>query len=335
MNQHENGDRGIHRVREQSKRDKFFMIPNCVVTWPGMTRSAYHLYSWYKMFIGEDSTRQCWTSLTTISELLGMDRHTVITARDKLIEIGLITVSEERSISGRLEKVVDIVDIWAQNAKWVPPSRDADTPKVMYDCCSGEIPLDRHTVEKFHGGVENLHGTVEEIRGTVCEPALYKDPGITTGQEGKTVKLQTPVKPVACGVTPQQDGFAFSGEKKTVQPESYALGVAKRVADVLIKKNIVSMSNISLTKWSEDVRKFMMKNEYTREDIDPVLDWWIENIDERFTPNVVACKSFVDKFDALRIGMRRSKVPEKTNGHSDDDMMARVLERRRQKSEQK
>ncbi len=93
----------IKFARQPQEDYRFAMIPYDVITMEGITPPAMKLYVWYKMICGESEEGRCWQSLTVIAKGSGMNRSTIIRARKKLEELGLIVV--ERASEDRMARL--------------------------------------------------------------------------------------------------------------------------------------------------------------------------------------------------------------------------------------
>lgn len=140
---------------------------------------------------------------------------------------------------------------------------------------------------------------------TKWETSAIVNNELLVNNEGSEMTL----KAAASGARPAPDEGFVIDDKIKPRETSYTYRTAQRILTVLATHRGVKPSTVNLYKWAEDLRKFMIRHEITREEIDPVLDWWEQNIDDTYTPQVFAVKSFVDKFERLR--HRSRQIPQK------------------------
>lgn len=95
---------------ETEERDYFTTIPNMLFDLP-LTHTAFKLYCWYRKVCGNRTDDgACWMSLDTVTKRCRMDRRTVISAREQLLEHDLIKMTHERNCDGSTRVVVTLND---------------------------------------------------------------------------------------------------------------------------------------------------------------------------------------------------------------------------------
>lgn len=145
--------------------------------------------------------------------------------------------------------------------------------------------------------------------------AIVSNEDLITNRGKETIRRRSPQVCV-----PPSDGFILTKEDEPKKP-SYSMLTAQRLYDALVKKRKISAPP-NLNLWAKEIRQFLIDAEYTREDVDPVLDWWIEHSEEDYVPTVLAAKSFINKFDMIVSRMRQSNGSVRNSNGSTPIQMA-------------
>ena len=265
-----------HEVRDESAHKDFTIIPNTVILWPGMTHSALRLYLWYKMVCGEKPGGRCWTSLNTVADGCAMSRHTVIAARKKLTELGLVDVSRSKTSAGNSKITVTIKNVWGKEVSW----------RQVNGSAKQALAVQGSSAKQTLTPVQSAH-SASAIRALELDLLNYSKVNKTSPLAGDS-----------------EIGFALDGEKKHQPDEADKL--AKKLYQGLHRYDLV-LRWPNMGAWGTVIRKFLKETTCTVEKFSSVLDWYVEHIRDEFVPQAYSAKSFVEKFEKIVAAKNRSQ----------------------------
>jgi predicted transcriptional regulator len=100
----------------------FTMTPNIIFDM-GLSAYAQCLYLQLNRAQGQDKEK-CWPSVEYLAKQCCVSEHTIIKAKQELIERGLITVENHRSSKGGFPyHVYHVADIWDENESYYSGNR--------------------------------------------------------------------------------------------------------------------------------------------------------------------------------------------------------------------
>ncbi len=226
----------------------------------------------------------------------------------ELKEFGYIVVEAIRSESGKILK-------WETNVYEQPQESKNDV----------EFPEDDQSVENPDCGLPTPWKTT---------PIVIKDSLVS--KESKELKKNT-MSPNGDDMISEDGKFNSPTEGSNNTPRnktSYQTLAAQKLSDALLVKG-KSFRKPNIANWAKTLFEFMEKTENYRKEIEPVLDWYIEHMDDEFMYHAYSAEKFCEKFGLIKKMMDDSL--KKTNGHAsggNDDFIARVLALREESKKQ-
>lgn len=304
-------------LEEGANPTNFAMMPHFLVDLPEMTPTAHLLYHVYIIVCGGNN--RCWQSLDTLAARCRMNRQSIMKARDILLACGLITVTPQRSANGGyIQHHVQLKNPWRRSAEWSNSAGERTSTKNVLGGGEAEV-------EPVETSTKNVLGPVQKMyldqykKCTLHNNTLHKN------------TLHKTVTPDSVCSSSDDLGF-FQPEDTTPKPPSYSQTVATKLFNHLSQKNRIRR-RVNLAKWAEEIRSFLVESELTRNELDPVLDWWIEHSEDDYMPQVFSVSSFIEKFPNLEVKRRQDSKINKSAApvsikEQSDARYARILKKR-------
>ena len=105
---------------------------------------------------------------------------------------------------------------------------------------------------------------------------------------------------------------------KKENKNSLYLPLAKQLAKILKTNKKISCNLKTIRSWSNDIRLLCTDYQLSTDRIKTALNWYAkkENINNKYTPTILAGRSLRDKFVKLEEAIRRSEENNKSNNNS-------------------
>jgi len=97
---------------------------------------------------------------------------------------------------------------------------------------------------------------------------------------------------------------------ETETPNEFDKTIATKIRDAIRKKKI--RRKASIKQWANHIKLLRTSDNQSESAIEELLEWWIKNIEDQYTPVIQSAKSFREKFDQL-ISARERKTPSTAN----------------------
>lgn len=264
-------------IRIEEEPSHFTMMPDVVGDMP-LSHAEFRLYYWYRR-ICRLKKKQCFQSLSVISTAVKMDRQTIISARKKLEEYGLIDVQKTTDPSNNQQMVtVTMLPIWEKNRL---NSTGEKHPE----------PSDLGVVEKSRGVVEKTYwGSGKDVLGGSGISVLDR---YLNSIESNDRDVTVPVT-----------GFSL-GETNQVDPDTaVADHYARRLYDALAQKRKI-LRPPNLNSWMSEFKKFFATN--PPDDFNEVFSWYLENIAGEYVPRAYSATAFCREYVRIADAKERSE----------------------------
>lgn len=266
-----------------SERDNFTMVPNIIFEYPDLSHTAFRLYVWYRKVCGsKNDDGKCWMSLKSLGKKCRMDRRTVIAARDKLEELGLIEVKRSPESNGSLKIIITLVDIWDLNRE-----------------LQNNNSVDKRAVQN-----NNSYSTKQQLVQVQNNNSIKIPLNNTKEQDSDAVPKRTARFDQSDFSLGKGKGFLLDKNKKT-KPKDFPDKAVHILHDELSKRRKI-MRKPNLNKWASTVRKFLNETDCTEDEFKNVLSWYIQHVGEEFIPQAYSAESFCTNFVRLRDKMERN-----------------------------
>lgn len=159
---------------------------------------------------------------------------------------------------------------------------------------------------QYHLKLNGHKKTKKQVKGPVCDNLLdqsSKDPITLLFHNKVNIKQST----ISKRSTSENDNeFISHKNKNKVRHQDVDLARAEALAKGLSRRNKILVS-YSTKRWANEFAKLRDKDGIENETISSVLNWYIENIGEKYIPQAYSAKAFRSKFPRLAERAEKTK----------------------------
>lgn len=99
-------------------------------------------------------------------------------------------------------------------------------------------------------------------------------------------------------------GFDLGDEKEKREPSRLELAVRKLHAHLVEKRRIKRQASVG--KWLRDVRKLVLDEDATPDEVIEVIGWYCDHSEDDYMPQVFSTTTFVEKWNKLVVKKRQT-----------------------------
>lgn len=97
----------------------------------------------------------------------------------------------------------------------------------------------------------------------------------------------------------------FQTKHNQTSPSAASVSIAIRLASILMKHKLV-VRRPNIRSWAAEIEKFIKSSDVEIQRIEKLLEWYGNNITDKFVPKAHSAKSFCAKFARIESAMKRS-----------------------------